>query len=213
MEIVCLRTSPTTSSRLCLCRIRQSHSCSVRWLTLDTSTGIFDGNIEQIWKYAYLSNERESADLFSINRRLAVLILSVVIASPIVYWLASPLFINVRVSEPLPSTGQELTSLTKGMFIDADSFHKTSGAVTIFQSTNGSRLVQLTDFKTTNGPDLFVYLATDTTAKDSISVGPLKGNIGDQHYLLSSDVDLSRYRYTLIWCRTFAVLFGSAQLS
>ncbi len=148
------------------------------------------------------------------GRTRALLIIGLIIATPVAYWLASPLFINVQVNESLPSTtaGQSITSV-KGTFVDADSFHRTSGTATVIQSSDGSRLLQLSQFRTINGPDLFVYLATDTTARDVVNLGQLKGNLGDQHYQIPPNADLSRYKYVLIWCRTFAVLFGSAQLS
>ena len=57
-----------------------------------------------------------------------------------------------------------------------------------------------------------MYLAKDTQATEYISLGELKGNIGDQHYELSQEVDVESYPYTLIWCEKFSVLFGSAQL-
>ncbi len=149
-----------------------------------------------------------------LGKTRALVIIGLIIAAPAVYWLASPLFINVQVNESVPSTtGGQLNSSAEGTFVDADSFHRTSGTATIVQSGDGSRLLQLSQFRTINGPDLFVYLATDTTAKDIVNLGPLKGNLGDQHYQIPPNADLSRYRYVLIWCRTFAVLFGSAQLS
>jgi Electron transfer DM13 len=32
-------------------------------------------------------------------------------------------------------------------------------------------------------------------------LGPIKGNVGDQNYNLSSDVDLSKYRAVSVWCK------------
>lgn len=129
-----------------------------------------------------------------------------------VYWLASPLFFNLQVNES-PSPSEGLASVAGGTFIDADSFHRTSGSATIIRTNNGSQILRLGNFRTTNGPDLFVYISADTTGKDIVNLGRLKGNIGDQNYSIPSNIDLLRYRYVLIWCRFFAVLFGSAQLS
>lgn len=141
------------------------------------------------------------------------LLIGLLVASPVVYWLASPLFYDVQVNESPSSPSEDLARVAVGTFIDADSFHRTSGNATVIRTNNGSQILRLSNFRTTNGPDLFVYLATDTTGKDIVNLGRLKGNIGDQNYPIPSDVDLSRYRYVLIWCRPFAVLFGSAQLS
>lgn len=130
-----------------------------------------------------------------------------------VYWLASPLFFDVQVNESPSSSSEDLATVAVGTFIDADSFHRTSGNATVIRTNNGSQILRLGNFRTTNGPDLFVYIATDTTGNDIVDLGQLKGNLGDQNYPIPSNVDLSRYRYVLIWCRSFAVLFGSAQLS
>ena len=149
-----------------------------------------------------------------MGKRKVAFILGLLILIPSTYWLASPLFINVRVNETVSlASGVRLTSIATGTFRDADSFHRTSGTAALLQVTNGTRLIQLTDFKTTNGPDLYVYLATDTAARDAVNLGPMKGNIGDQYYSLPASTDLTRYNYVLIWCRTFSVLFGSAQLA
>lgn len=130
-----------------------------------------------------------------------------------VYWLASPLFFDVQVNESPSSSNEDLATVAVGTFIDADSFHRTSGNATVIRTNSGSQILRLGNFRTTNGPDLFVYIATDTSGKDIVNLGRLKGNIGDQNYPIPSNIDLSRYRYVLIWCQSFAVLFGSAQLS
>jgi len=45
-----------------------------------------------------------------------------------------------------------------------------------------------------------------------IDLGVLKGNIGDQNYILGNDVDLGKYRAVSIWCKRFSVNFGAAAL-
>lgn len=79
----------------------------------------------------------------------------------------------------------------------------------------------VTNFQTSNGPDVQVYLvaAADATENDTVNrsgflrLGELKGNIGDQNYDLSSDVDLNKYRAVTIWCRRFDVNFATAPLA
>ena len=61
--------------------------------------------------------------------------------------------------------------------------------------------LQLTDFEVTNGPDLKVYLsvhpdptsAADVTDGRWVSLGALKGNIGNQSYTLPADIDASEF--------------------
>jgi hypothetical protein len=85
---------------------------------------------------------------------------------------------------------------------------------------DGGLMLRFTNFRTSNGPNVHVYLVGADDAKDSetvqaagfIDLGPIKGNIGDQNYALGSDVDLSKYRAVSIWCQRFSVNFGAAPL-
>jgi hypothetical protein len=60
---------------------------------------------------------------------------------------------------------------------------------------------------------LYVYLAADKSVSDSVSLGKLKANNGNQNYNIPSQTDLTKYNTVLIWCRPFSVLFGSAELA
>ncbi|MBL7051428.1 DM13 domain-containing protein [Candidatus Woesearchaeota archaeon] len=95
--------------------------------------------------------------------------------------------------------------------MDADNFHKTKGMSKVFD-IGDKRYLRFEDFETTNGPKLVVYLSTDLQASDYISLGNLKGNIGDQNYEIPNNVDLNKYDKVLIWCEPFRVLFGSSKL-
>jgi hypothetical protein len=109
--------------------------------------------------------------------------------------------------------------LASGRFHDVA--HKGVGQATIYKSDDGKRLLRFTDFETSNGPDVRVYLVATNDATDSetvkqagfVEVGALKGNIGDQNYELSSDLDLSKYRAVTIWCKRFSVNFATAPLT
>ena len=146
---------------------------------------------------------------------LLVTILLAIVLIGVVWYLASPLFIDKTVDEKLPVINSEanpsLTTLYEGNFIDADNFHKTSGKAIVFDS-DGKKYLRFEDFQATNGPDLKVYLSNDLDAQDYISLGDLKGNIGDQNYEINDDIDLDNYNNVLIWCEQFSVLFGNAQL-
>lgn len=135
------------------------------------------------------------------------------------WYLASPLWIDRTVSETLvtASTSQVLAS---GSFKDADFAHKGSGQATVVQLDTGPEL-QLSNFNVTNGPDLKVWLsahedptsATDVLDNEWLSLGPLKGNIGNQSYSIPADADLTKYKSVVIWCEQFSVLFSPASLS
>jgi hypothetical protein len=98
--------------------------------------------------------------------------------------------------------------------------HPTTGTATIYRLGDGSRVLRFTNFRTSNGPDVHVYMVAADDAKDSASVPragfidlrTIKGNIGDQNYTLDADVDLSKYRAVSVWCKRFSVNFGTASL-
>jgi hypothetical protein len=153
------------------------------------------------------------------------IILPVIAVVLLVAWYAfrpERLFVNQRVHEELP-TAQAANSparpLASGKFHSVA--HATSGTAAVYQLADGTRLLRFTDFKTSNGPDVHVYLVAADDASDSESVtkagfvdlGSIKGNIGDQNYALGSDVDLSKYRAVSVWCKRFSVNFGAAALS
>ena len=99
--------------------------------------------------------------------------------------------------------------------------HESAGTATIHQLVDGRRVLRFTDFHTSNGPDVRVYLVAAADASDSASVtragfaeiAPLKGNIGDQNYELPASVDLGRFRAVTIWCKRFSVNFATAPLA
>ena len=155
--------------------------------------------------------KRVSQGVFALSRRKLVLIITVIaVGSVPIYYLASPLFFSRSVMEGLPQTGS--TVLAAGSFTGADSFHSASGVAKVLRLADGSLILRLEGFSATNGPDLYVYVSADTQARDFLSLGRLKGNLGDQNYDLPANVDLSSYKYVLVWCQAFRVLFGSAQL-
>jgi hypothetical protein len=100
-----------------------------------------------------------------------------------------------------------------GNFIGVnDGIHNAEGVAKVIVLDDGTNVLRLENFKATNGPDLYVYLATDRSASDIVNLGRLKGNIGNQNYPIPAGTDLAKYNTVLIWCKAFSVLFGSAQL-
>ena len=101
-----------------------------------------------------------------------------------------------------------------GTFIGVgDGVHDAQGDTFTIPLENGSNVLRLENFKSTNGPDLYVYLSTDKGASEYVDLGKLKGSSGNQNYDIPEDVDLDKYSNVLIWCKAFGVLFGSAELS
>ncbi|MGA9929194.1 MAG: DM13 domain-containing protein [Nitrososphaeraceae archaeon] len=122
---------------------------------------------------------------------------------------------NNTVSENLSVATMSASSneILIGNFVGAgDGFHNAEGVAKIIQLADGTDILRLENFKATNGPDLYVYLSTDKTNADIVNLGRLKGNIGNQNYLIPAGTDITKYNTALIWCRAFSVIFGSAQL-
>ncbi|HJU72876.1 MAG TPA: DM13 domain-containing protein [Gemmatimonadaceae bacterium] len=98
--------------------------------------------------------------------------------------------------------------------------HDTRGSVRVLELADGSRVLRLENFETSDGPDLQVYLLVSPDVSNGaqlneagfVSLGPLKGNIGEQNYVIPGGVDLTRYRAVSIWCRRFGVNFATARL-
>ncbi len=130
------------------------------------------------------------------------------------------LFINKTVHQDFPFVkgNSPEETLASGTFHSV--LHPTSGTATIYGLPNGSRMLRFTNFKTSNGPDVHIYMVAATDAKDNdtvtkagfIDLGPMKGNIGDQNYALAPDVSLSKYRAVSVWCKRFSFNFGTAPL-
>jgi hypothetical protein len=134
-----------------------------------------------------------------------------VIVSVIVTYVAVPLFFDVEVNEEMPAS---TLAIPMGNFVGVgDGIHDAQGEVLIIKVDDGSKFLRFENFRASNGPDLFVYLATDETASDFVNLGMLKGNIGNQNYLIPPGVDLANQDTVLIWCKQFSVLFGSAKLN
>jgi len=163
-----------------------------------------------------------------MKKRNVVIVLSVVVVAGL-WFLFRPerLFINKTVNEGLPATATAAAAVNPAMpaALIAGQFHNgahdTSGTATIYQTEPGKRILRLTNFKTSNGPDVHVYLvaANDATDNDTVKkagfldLGSIKGNEGDQNYDLPTNADLSKNRAVTIWCARFNVNFGTAPLA
>jgi hypothetical protein len=126
---------------------------------------------------------------------------------------------DTTMSERMPAAGSAPRTLASGSF--HSNAHETTGSATIYELKGGKRVLRLADFRTSNGPDVRVYLvaAADVNDEDTVKksgfveLGRLKGNVGAQNYEVPAGVDLDKYRSVTIWCKRFSVNFGTAPLS
>ena len=115
---------------------------------------------------------------------------------------------------------QQAKTLETGTF--HGKVHQTSGRATIYQEENGKLVLRLTNFKTSNGPDVHVILVAAKDADDDanflksnterVELGKLKGNQGDQNYEIPDGTDLGKFQTVSIYCERFDANFGAAPL-
>jgi hypothetical protein len=111
--------------------------------------------------------------------------------------------------------------LRQGSFTRIDAVHWAEGKAVIYRLPDGQRVLRLEDFRAGNGPGLFVYLSGHPRPRGSqqmhdggaIELAPLKGNIGNQNYVLPAGLDLAAYRSVVIFCKPFTVVFSTAELA
>lgn len=165
-------------------------------------------------------NTNTSSWLSRNKRLLAAVGIPVLVGA---WWVFRPekLFINQKVNEAAPAAlSSEPEALYTGKL--EGSVHQTSGRATIYKTAGGRQYLRLSDFSTSNGPDVHVLLVRgDDKALDQeivkgpldrVELGSLKGNQGDQNYDLPVAVDLHKYQGVAIYCERFHAIFGVARL-
>jgi hypothetical protein len=108
--------------------------------------------------------------------------------------LAEPVDIeepNLPAIDPNPA---EVDLLLTGNFVPITAIRRAAGTASIYRLSDGRRVLRLENLDALNGPDLHVLLSAypnPTTQEDldqvpqfQIDVGPLKGNQGNQNYII-----------------------------
>lgn len=173
---------------------------------------------------------------------LAAAVVVVVLAA---YWFQPwKLFTDTYVDEALPPAGVTPTAtipvstppsatasastpranevLATGEFVTHE--HETTGSAEIVRLADGRHQLVMKDLRTSNGPDLRVWLTDQPVTRGTagwrvfddgkwVELARLKGNKGNQVYELPASVDPRDFRSVSIWCKRFAVSFGAADLT
>lgn len=90
-------------------------------------------------------------------------------------------------------------------------FHGVEGAALLIED-NKKHIVRFENFKTDNGPQLHIYLSSDLSNDDFVDLGPIKATKGNVNYSIPEGTDINKYRYVLVWCKPFGILFSYADL-
>jgi hypothetical protein len=112
--------------------------------------------------------------------------------------------------------------LSHGSFITHE--HETTGTASVVRLADGSRLLRIEGLDTSDGPDLEVWLSDAPVLEGRAgwhvfddgryrNLGQLKGNHGNQNYVIPAGLDLTGLRSVSIWCNRFNVSFGAAELT
>jgi hypothetical protein len=143
-------------------------------------------------------------------------------------------FTSSRVDEPIPvaapvSTTASATAtstappqpeiLAEGAFVSQE--HDTSGTARVLELPDGSRVLRLEGFSTSDGPDVHVWLSDAAAGGDwhsyddgrFVALGEIKATDGNHNYAIPADADLTGLQSAVIWCDRFNVAFGSAALA
>ena len=153
-----------------------------------------------------------------MSKRSTFFVAAVVLAAVAWYFFRPDrAFIDSRVSEASPNAAA--TVLLAGEFRSRT--HEGRGLAQVLELPDGQRVLRFSSFETLNGPDLQVYLLgapnvsdrSDLEVAGFVTLGPLKGNVGDQNYVIPPGTDLTRYRAVSVWCRRFGVNFTTAELA
>jgi len=161
--------------------------------------------------------------------RLPLLGAYALVAIAATVWLGSAEFLDKTVKEnvvkaapPSSEPGGTPTGPARDVLVRRGNFesleHESRGVASLIRTRGGKRVLTLTRFGTSNGPDLRVYLVAGRVGDagdvhDFADLGALKGNKGDQQYELKGKALDQRYRTVVIWCRAFSVGFARARLS
>lgn len=168
-------------------------------------------------------------------KKISIGVVSLVILG-VAYYGISPIFRHTRIDEVAPQSKeavatpdtmmvetektvltqpeQKADSVTKEVVatVIGTTGHPGSGTARIIKTDSGD-VVRYENFKTLNGPDLYVYLAKDLDAKEFVSLGELKATEGNVNYEVPQGTKVADYRYVMVWCKQFGVLFNYAELS
>jgi hypothetical protein len=156
-----------------------------------------------------------------MNLKKVLIGVGVIVVGVIAYYGLSPLFHTVEVNEPLPVEAAKVTpeqaqmqapAETKSHPIKDTATHPASGEVKIIEA-DGKKYIRYENFKTINGPDIFVYLSKDLEAKDFINIGEVKATEGNVNYEIPQGVNPDEYKYVMVWCKQFGVLFNYAEIN
>jgi len=117
--------------------------------------------------------------------------------------------------DSLPAFLKVLSESRTGIFMkNPGTSYTVRGTAMLVTLANGSLELQFgSDFSSSSGPGLHVYLSTTNGVNaGSLDLGDLKVISGVQSYQVPGDVELDTYNWVIIHCLPFNVTFGFAEI-
>jgi Electron transfer DM13 len=118
------------------------------------------------------------------------------------------------------------TAMAKGdaMMVAGGAFvagvHEGSGKASIDKTADGKLVLRFSNFKVSEGPDLYVHLSgnakpstgAEVMGNGDLDLGKLQKAAGDQEYVLPAGFDVAKFKSVVIYCKQFSVVFSTAPL-
>lgn len=128
---------------------------------------------------------------------------------------------------PAPESGEQMPPLTNpivaatGVFQRIDAVRWAQGDATIYEGSDGGRVLRFENFSMANAPDMRVFLSISTspvTPNDlrlqdqEVDLGALQGISGPQNYTVGETVDLVNYRSVVLYSPSLDMIYAFAPL-
>jgi hypothetical protein len=167
-----------------------------------------------------LPNEAQDmyTSLYATSRQMAIDLVAARLAVPVD--VEDP---NLPVLDPNPQAVQQLLI---GNFTTLDPMRGASGTAILYRLSDGRTIVRLQNLDALNGPDMHVLLSAypqpttreelDQVKQYEIDLGPLKGNQGNQNYIITDPAfNLDNYTQgsVVLYSTRYDLVFSFAPLA
>lgn len=129
-------------------------------------------------------------------------------------------------NQVLPQISGQVETDRTGTLLEVTPNRRADGTVTIYELPDGSHYLWLTDFSAVQGPDLRLYLSTQTSGiladrtdeeepgltTEDIFLGRLEFNVGNQRFDIPREADLALYQSIIIYSQGLNLIYSMADI-